>query len=657
MLLSLVLHNHQPVGNFPGVFETAYTQSYLPMLRALERHPPIRAGLHYSGPVLDWLEAAHPEFFDLVQRLIDRGQVELLTGGYYEPILTSIPDRDKQGQILKMTGYLQRRFGARPRGLWLAERVWEPHLPRALEQAGVGYTIVDDTHFLAAGRREEQLTGYFVTEEQGSALAVFASLRALRYLIPWQPVGEVIAYLRGRAGTGETLLMMGDDGEKFGLWPGTYAHCWEQGWIEAFFAALETEASWVRTVTPSEAFDRPAAGRVYLPAASYEEMMEWAGGFWRNFLVKYPEINTMHKRMLRVSAKVWDMPAGPQRDQALDELWKGQGNCPYWHGVFGGIYLPHLRQATFSHLIAAEALADAAQRDVRVTVDDLDADGADEVEVSSPEMVLVVDPAEGGSAVEWHWREAQLNLVNVLTRRPEAYHEQLRSTPAEERTASDGIETIHTTRVRVKEPGLERLLRYDRYRKASFLEHFLPHELGPDEFQSGEHTPQGQPATRPYAAARDGNLTLRYAGPVTVSGRAHRIILEKTFILVREARDLTVRYRLTNAGEERLESVFAMETNWAVFDPASPAVRTMGDAISDRVTLSDTGWPGAIVMEMPGARIWRLPLETVSNSEAGYERILQGLTCVARWPIALEPAQSWETRIVVSLPDVGEGRI
>ncbi len=648
MLLSLVLHNHQPVGNFPGVFETAYTQSYLPMLNALERHPPIRVGLHYSGPVLDWLEAGHPEFFDLVQRLVDRGQVELLTGGYYEPILTSIPDRDKQGQILKMTSYLQRRFGAHPRGLWLAERVWEPHLPRALAEAGVAYTIVDDTHFIAAGWREEQLTGYFVTEEQGRTLSVFPSLRALRYLIPWQPVGEVIAYLRGRAGTGEMLLMMGDDGEKFGLWPATYALCWEQGWIEAFFAALETEASWVRTVTPSEALDRPAAGRVYLPAASYEEMMGWAGGFWRNFLVKYPEINTMHKRMLRVSAKVWDMPAGPQRDQALDELWKGQGNCPYWHGVFGGIYLPHLRQATFSHLISAEALADAAQRDVRVTVDDLDADGADEVEVSSPDMVLVVDPAEGGSVVEWHWREAQVNLVNVLTRRPEAYHEQLRSKPAEDRPASDGVETIHTTRVRVKEPGLERLLHYDRYRRASFLEHFLPQEMGPEGFQSGEHDPQGQPATRPYTVAQDANLTLRYAGPVTVGGRTHRIVLEKTFILVREARDLTVRYRLTNAGEDRLESVFAMETNWAVFDPASSAVqRTKVEETTDRVTLSEAGWPGAIVMEMPGARIWWLPLETVSNSEAGYERILQGLTCVARWAVSLEPAQSWETRIVV----------
>ena len=32
------------------------------------------------------------------------------------------------------------------------------------------------------------------------------------------------------------------------------------------------------------------------------------GGFWRNFQVKYREINDLHKQMLRVSSKVDAMP-------------------------------------------------------------------------------------------------------------------------------------------------------------------------------------------------------------------------------------------------------------------------------------------------------------------------------------------------------------
>ncbi|MBI2247962.1 MAG: DUF1926 domain-containing protein, partial [Armatimonadetes bacterium] len=593
-----------------------------------------------------------PEFFPLLQGLVNRDQIELMTGGYYEPILPIIPDRDKLGQIRKMTGYLRRRFGVHARGLWLAERVWEPHLPRPLAQAGVEYTIVDDSHFLAAGQREEQLTGHFVTEEEGHTLAIFPSLRRLRYLIPWHPVGEVMEYLHGRADSDEPLLLMGDDGEKFGLWPGTYAHCWEQGWADALFTALEAASLWLRVITAAEALARPAAGSVYLPAASYDEMMEWAGGFWRNFLVKYPEINTMHKRMQRTSEKVWRMPAGRRRQRALDELWQGQCNCPYWHGVFGGVYLPHIRRATFGHLIAAETLADGARTGVWISAGDLDADGAEEIEIASPHMLLVIDPHDGGSITEWQWRAAHINLVNVMTRRPEAYHEALRAPPTGARADAAEVESIHTARIRVKEPDLERLLIYDRYRRAAFVEHFLSAHADAASFLEGRDTPHAEWATRAYAhAIQDRTVALAGEGGIATPHGPGRVRVEKRFTLAEGAPELVVRYRVSNTGTVFIDSVFAVETNWAITDPAAPvwlnAAQLDGRAIHsgeavERVMLRDTGWSGHIALVMPPAGVWLLPLETVSNSEAGFERILQGITCLARWPLVLPPAQAWE---------------
>ena len=253
------------------------------------------------------------------------------------------------------------------------------------------YTIVDDAHFHAVGIEDAQLLGYYLTEEEGTPLAIFPSLKRLRYLIPWAAVDEVIAYLRtlaesdvrpnGRS-TALDLALMGDDGEKFGLWPGTYAHCWQHGWMDRFFEALEN-TPWVEMLPPGEyRRAREPVGRIYLPTASYDEMGEWAlppgqsarlahlkheleggpyaavipfirGGFWRHFLVKYDEINTLRRLALRAGAKVRAMPPGADKTRALDELWSGEGNCPYWHGVFGGVYLPHIRGAAFSHLIAA----------------------------------------------------------------------------------------------------------------------------------------------------------------------------------------------------------------------------------------------------------------------------------------------------------------
>ena len=215
--LGLLLHNHQPVGNFPWVFQQVYEESYLPMLEALERHSGVRLSLHYTGSLLDWLEEAHPEFIERVAALVKRKQVEMVGGGYYEPILPSIPDVDKIGQIHRLTSRIQHDFGTKPTGMWIAERVWEPGLPRFLRSAEIEWTILDDVHFKNVGLEEHDLYGYYATEDQSSALKVYATSKTLRYTIPWRPVAETISTLRSLASPeGNRILVMGDDGEKFG---------------------------------------------------------------------------------------------------------------------------------------------------------------------------------------------------------------------------------------------------------------------------------------------------------------------------------------------------------------------------------------------------------------------------------------------------------
>jgi len=691
-LLSLALHNHQPVGNFTEVFERAYRQSYLPMIDALERHPAIAVGLHYSGCLLDWLEDHHPEFFTRLQRLVARDQVELLSGGYYEPVLAIIPDRDKHGQIRKLTEYLRRRFDTTARGLWLAERIWEPHLAKPIVQNGIEYTIVDDAHFFAVGLREEELRGYFVTEEEGLPLKVFPSRRQLRYLIPWRSPAEVLAYLRGFEGS-STLLLMGDDGEKFGLWPGTFAHCWEQGWVDAFFSALEAESAWVKVMSPGMAAAtlRPA-GRIYLPTASYDEMSEWAlppdrtaeflaakerleaahdpaasylrGGFWRHFFVKYPEINTMHKKMLRISAKVGALKAGRRKQRALNELWQGQCNCPYWHGVFGGVYLPHIRAANYAHLIAADTLAEPRGSVVRGATGDFDGDSVEEGELVSPFMALTIDPGDGGTVVEWDWRDQRVNLVNVLTRRPEAYHRQLLNANAQPEHASNGsVETIHSARVRVKESGLEQLLLYDWYRRVSFIDHALAPETTLDAFYRSRYGEAGDFVEQPYAVSvrssrEEASLALLRDGHVWTAGEWRPVRVEKRYVLSRRAAQLRVEYRISTTGGQSVDLTFGTETNWALTDPdgvvtingqhgAGRQLRAVPDV--ERFVLSDAGWNGSVdaALSVP-AIVWQFPLEAVSNSEAGFERTFQGVSILCQWTVHLRPASAWEVSVTVT---------
>src|SRR6478735_3300242 len=89
--LGLLLHNHQPVGNFPWVFQQVYEEAYVPLIAALERHEGVRLSLHYTGSLLDWMSEAHPDFLQRIAALVKRKQVEMVGGGYYEPILPAIP--------------------------------------------------------------------------------------------------------------------------------------------------------------------------------------------------------------------------------------------------------------------------------------------------------------------------------------------------------------------------------------------------------------------------------------------------------------------------------------------------------------------------------------------------------------------------------------
>ena len=128
IFLGLAIHNHQPIGNFPWVFEDSYRHAYLPMIEALQRHPSVKVSLALQRLSFDWITEKHPEFIDYLKELTVKGQAEIIGGGYYEPILPSIPDADKLGQISRMADFIQNVFTVRPRGMWLAERVWEPDL-------------------------------------------------------------------------------------------------------------------------------------------------------------------------------------------------------------------------------------------------------------------------------------------------------------------------------------------------------------------------------------------------------------------------------------------------------------------------------------------------------------------------------------------------
>ena len=683
----LLIHAHQPVGNFDHVIESAYAQSYLPFVQVLARHPSIHVGLHYTGSLLEWIERAHPEYFDLLRTLVHRGQVELAGGGFYEPILIAIPPEDRHEQITRLADYIEKHFGARPRGAWLAERVWEPQLPSSLAPSGVEYTLVDDNHFLGAGFELDQLYAYYLAEDQRHSVKVLPGLKELRYLIPFHAPSETIEFLRGCAKEHPGgFAAMGDDLEKFGIWPGTNKLCYTDGWLEKFFVALEQNSDWLETVTPGAAVSsRPPLGRADLPTASYSEMMEWAlptaariryhslstefaarhemlpflrGGIWRSFFSKYGESNLLHKKMLHVSQKVRKLFEHPHpvqafregREQARTLTLRGQCNDPYWHGVFGGLYSPHLRTELWRSLIQAEAIADALANPTghyqNVATLDFDSDGRDEIYFTSDRYAAVLSPADGGTISALDCRQSNAALVNSLARRPESYHAKLKNLKAGE---SHGAQSIHE-QTRAKETGLDRWLNYDRWARHCFrLLLFSREKKHPD---CGTALLSEDPALAggSYRATKVSATHATLTSEASVDWAA-----EKTFSLANSATgfgilcDVALRRVAAGGasvyvGIEAVLNFLAPSAHDRYFESAGERqpLRWSAVASGSHLRVVDE-WQGvSVTLTAPHAQeFWITPIETVSESEEGFERIYQGSQIVAVWPLEMASGAEW----------------
>lgn len=615
MYLILCFHCHQPVGNFEDVFEKAYNKAYKPFIDVFEKHQNIKVALHYSGCLLEWIKEKQPKFLDRIKRLIELGRIEILGGGFYEPILPIIPEADAKGQIKMMQEALKMHFNIEPKGFWLAERLWEPVIPKIVSP--LEYTCIDDTHFLMAGIEQEKLSGYFLTEEQGHILRIFPIDKNLRYLIPFGKPEEVIAYLKGKGD--DCCLTIGDDGEKFGLWPGTYKWVYEEGWLESFFSLLEENVDKIKTITFAEYLKHfPPSSKAYIPCASYEEMTEWAllpplqerfhnvineikmaglydksreflrGGYFRNFFVKYPEGDHLHKRMVFTSKIIG------KNEKARKYLYKAQCNCGYWHGVFGGLYFPHLRRALYANLLKAEEIA--IKKDI-VIERDINNDLKDEIYIKRGNLSIIVEPHNGGIISEID--KGGINITDILSRRKEAYHSSLSPSPIPNHSEISSIHDIKRDLSHLKD-----FLYYDQYTHSFLQDHIFAPDVKLINVKEGSISWEKKLFKEPYLYQIKGFEVIQ-------TYKDNDIEIEKRIIPRKDSIEFIYKTKGING-------LFGVEFCLSVFEEQEEEIREKEIKISNIGLKSDNDvtW-------------WKIPLYTISQSESSFDLIQQGIIIIA----------------------------
>ena len=651
--LMLGVHNHQPAGNFDYVLEHAFESCYKPFIDVIKKYPKIKINIHFSGWLLEWLQKKHRKYLEEISELVKDNRIEVFAGGFYEPILPIFPQEDRIIQIEKLKNKVMEIFGAVPKGLWLAERVWEQELVKTLNLTGMSYLPLDDSHFELSGIERSKLEGYYISEYEGYTIAIFPINRELRYMIPFDTHERIIEYIKHDVRKFFTFF---DDGEKFGIWPGTFEHVYKNGWLEKFMELI-SKSEWLETLTFSEFFEkfRPS-GRVYIPSSSYSEMLEWSlpsklrsmlekgkkvetryVGNWRNFLLKYPEANLMHKKILYVRSKFREKfrEIREQNRQVLDSYLKSQANDAFWHGLFGGIYLPHLRKAVYENIMIAENELHRSNGE-EIDILDFDCDGTDEILFSNQKLNLYVDPDYGGRIFELDLKDKKLNLLNTIARHYEPYHDKLR----------DSVE-----------------LAFDWYERFSLIDHFFGDDTSLENFSKVKYEELGDFVNQPfeYEVSGDKIITLFREGHVWFGEKWLGLKITKSIEVSRDI--IKIDYKILNTSREKLSLWYGCELNFSLlsdkngryikianekFEPCEvKEIQTNEAEIFDEI--EDLKVDIILDREM---NLWSFPIYTISYSEVGPEKIFQSLCVVPNVKFELQEDKMFEFKLTLKFKDI-----
>ena len=708
--INLILgnHNHQPVGNFDFVFESTYQKAYKPFLDMLEKYKDIKFNFHYTGSLLSWIEKNHPEHIEKLKNLAKEKRIEIQSGGFYEPIMPSIPDKDKDIQIKKLNNYIKDKFKVKARGAWIAERVWEPTLVKNLAKNGIEYIMIDDSQFLTTGIDTKNIYGYFITDNENYKLNIFPISQELRYLIPFREAEKSIEYLKSIATEeGDRVVVLHDDGEKYGDWPGTQKWVYEDKWLENFFEALSKEKDIIKTTTYSEYIKKyPPVSKIYIPNGSYEEMLTWVlpakvqdefhskleelkksneneiitrfmrGGFWRNYFSKYSESNRMNKRMIYAS-NIFDRfkfkrnkdKIKEDKESALDYLLQGQCNCPYWHGTFGGLYLNNLRHATYSNLIKSTSISEkniyGENYFIKKNID-FDMDGRDEVIIYSEKETLIFHSLSG-SLIEWDLKkENPINLIDTLKRREEAYHiSAMRNT--NNNNQNEGHVSIHEIAKKVDEK-IAKYLVFDKNEKVFGVDHFLNKMPSAEEFQLLQYEENANFFESFYKIIED-KIDKDFAKVIfKIKGKINgkEINLIKKYI-VNSKGGFLLEATLENKSKEDIEFVYALENNITLLAGGEKDRYYTGENKRISENLSETGeWTGKIFAMTDEAYIkikilieaeeettfLYMPNYTISDAVDKLEMNYQNSTIVCLKKINLKPNEKKYYKIKVNTKNI-----
>jgi hypothetical protein len=567
-------HFHVPYGAGDEEFEKIYALRLQPFISNLFKFPKIQGTLHCSGTLLNWLERMYPGFLMFIEDMVSAKQLEILGGGFYEPLFSIIPQQDRIGQVELLTTYLRKRFGKKPQGCWIPAMDWEQGLVASLASCGMAYTFLSESQFALAGLSGRDLYSPCISEDQGKLIAVFPVLGRTGEPVWDNKPRAALEKISAALPAGQDWLVSVFPGPGRILPENPGQESGEQGeadlfWQE-FFDQLSSCASFLEFTSPG----RYLKGRRGLSRACFPNSMEGKGKgdrlFLRQYLLEYPEANGIYSKMI-FSHTLTNQLRGdkPRKRTALEELWKAQGIDVFYPAESGGIYRPCIRRSAYKALLEAEKITREAE-DFIPSLMNFDFDFDNEIEyLFRGEWINCYIRLLGASVFELDYLPNSWNYLDTFDR------------------PGPG-------------PG------GSRARKAAFAERLLPAGFSPRDILSGRDDGVRKCGEERFELREMDKARgkVSFYLPPSSSGASgggfHALAMEKNYQLHRDT--LTVAYTLSNPGREEAAFLFASSIDLSFPGEGENFVRILKGAAVLKPDTRD-GTPGKDILAARGAEL------------------------------------------------------
>lgn len=370
-MIKLCLEFNSETSNYNNSsdYKMVYENFYKPLMSYLYAHDKFKFSFYFSGAEFDYIKQKNPEFIELLKKLVNRKQTEVLGGGYYNPVFPLLFPQDRTGQVEMLSSTIRKNIGKRPRGIFLTASAWDPSLVTSFETCGMEYVQLDYSLI----SKEKNLFLPIVMADRGKSIKIIPTQTDFYPIAsdsPEQFIKKIVKHIEQvlskneQCNNSDRILILSFN-------KNTILQFMNESWCEEFLSLIfEKYSEKISLELPLNCVKNSTAYvQSYIHAGIASDVAKWAIEPFKevelksntvtiyDFLQTYKRSQALYNRMIFVSLLVNNCHGDKMRKKTAREyLWAAQNGDAYICKSSGILVSSQERQNAYRKLTDAEKL-------------------------------------------------------------------------------------------------------------------------------------------------------------------------------------------------------------------------------------------------------------------------------------------------------------